>query len=112
MEIEKSKAVRVVYTNTDCTEGRGYDFPLFVCESEAAAMRLAKRRYVQGSDAPVKECVAVMVNGSWLAPVRIETSTADDERKQVAINARREALKKAKDAGLSDDDLAWLGGAK
>ena len=112
MEIEKSKAVWVVYTNTDCMEGRGYDFPLFVCESEAAAMRLAKRRYVQGSDAPVKECVAVMVNGSWLAPVMIEASTVEDDRKQVAINARRDVLKKAREAGLTDDDLALLGGAK
>lgn len=112
MEIEKSKVVWVVYTNTDLTEGRGYNFPLFVCESEATAMRLAKRRYVQGSDAPIKECVAVMVNGSWLAPVRIETSTVEDDRKQVAINARRDALKKAREAGLTDDDLAWLGGEK
>jgi hypothetical protein len=75
-------------------------------------MRLAKRRYVQGSDAPVKEMVAVMVNGSWLAPVRIETSSAEDDRNQIAINARKDALRKARDAGLSDEDIALLGGAK
>lgn len=111
MEIEKSKSVWVVYTNTDCTEGRGYDFPLYVCESEAAAMRLAKRGYIQGSDAPVKECTAFMINGSWLAPVRIEVSTVEDDRNQIVINARKEALRKARDAGLSDDEIALLGGA-
>lgn len=112
MEIQKTKEVWVVETNTDCTEGRGYDYPIHVCESEATAIRLSKRRYIQGSNAPVKKSVAVMINGSWLAPVKIESSTVEDDRNQVAINARKEAIIKAKDAGLSDDEIALIGGAK
>ena len=112
MKIEQSKDVWVVYTNTDCTEGRGYNYPIHVCESEAAAIRLSKRKYIQGSDAPVQKGVAVMVNGSWLAPVRIEVSTTEDDRNQMAINARKDALRKAKEAGLSDDDIALIGGSK
>jgi hypothetical protein len=46
----EKRTVWVAYTNTDCTEGRGYDVPIAVCAAEATAVRLARKQYVQGSD--------------------------------------------------------------
>lgn len=52
--ITNRKTVWVAYTNTDCTEGRGYDIPIAACELEVTARRLARGRHVQGSDGPVR----------------------------------------------------------
>ncbi|MBN58699.1 hypothetical protein [Thalassolituus sp. UBA3500] len=108
MEIQETKTVWVAWTNTDCTEGRGRQIPKAVCESEATAMRLGKKGYVQGSDCPVREAVAVKVNNCWLVPGKIEPISSEDVAAQARIDARRAALKKAKDAGLTDDELRLL----
>lgn len=110
MEIENWKHVWVVYTNTDCTEGRGRLIPIYVCDLEATAVRLAKKRYIQGSDAPVRKQMAVMVNGAWMGPVEIELPTQDDRSKQIMVDKKQEAIKKAKDAGLTDDEISLIGG--
>ena len=52
--ITNRKTAWVAYTNTDCTEGRGYDIPIAACELEVTARRLARGRHVQGSDGPVR----------------------------------------------------------
>lgn len=80
MSISNKKTVWVAYTNTDCTEGRGYDIPIAVCELEVTARRLARGRHVQGSDGPVRP-----------------------------VDAKREALEKARAAGLTEGDLSALG---
>lgn len=54
----ETKTYYSVYTNSDLTEGRGYHIPLALCESESTAVRLGKKKYVQGSDCPVNELTA------------------------------------------------------
>jgi len=110
MEIQDSKPVWVAWTNTDCTEGRGYRVPLHVAESYEAALRLGRRGSVQGSDCDVSECVAVKVNNTWLIPGRIAPEDGTDKKARLVREAKELALENARKAGLSEDDIKILGG--
>jgi len=104
----EKRTVFVAYTNTDCNEGRGQDIPIAVCAAEATAVRLASRRYVQGSDGPVRKMDLVKIDGKWYVPVEavhIVEPTREDIANQAARDARRAAIEKAKAAGLTDEDL-------
>lgn len=108
----EKRTVWVAYTNTDCTEGRGYDVPIAVCAAEATAVRLARKQYVQGSDGPVRPMELVKIDGKWYAPsaaISVVEPTREDIAAQEAVDARREAVAKAKAAGLTDADLLALG---
>lgn len=101
----------VAYTNTDNTEGRGSDVPIAYCSVEATAIRLAKGKYVQGHDGPVRPIELVKIDGEWYASVGylyIEHPTAQDAAAQRDIARRREAVAKAKAAGLTDEDIQRL----
>ena len=106
--MNETRGAFVVYTNTDLNEGRGHDYPLYVCEKESTARRLAKKRYVQGSDAPVSAISLVKVGSTWYGPVQIIAPTKEDDRNDEVAAKKRAALKKARDAGLTDDDLSDL----
>jgi hypothetical protein len=108
----EKKTVWVAYTNTDCTEGRGHDVPIAVCATEATATRLARKRYVQGSNGPVRTMELLKIDGKWYAPsaaINIMDPTSEDVDAQAAIDVKRKALAKAKAAGLTDADLLALG---
>jgi hypothetical protein len=108
----EKRTVWVAYTNTDCTEGRGHDVPIAVCATEATALRLARKKYVQGSDGPVRAMELVKIDGKWYAPSTAMTviePTREDIAAQAAVDAKREAVAKAKAAGLTDADLLALG---
>lgn len=108
-EISEVMDVFVVWTNTDCTEGMGYQYPIHVCQKRSTALRLSKRKGVQGSDAEVTTGLAVRVNGSWLADVRIERPTAEDDKLQAIIDAKDAVIAKMVAAGISDDEMKILG---
>lgn len=107
------RIVYVAMTNTDLTEGRGWQIPLAVCEAESTAIRFAKKAYVMGADAPVEAVGLLLHEGKWYAPIsiiRIHRPTQEDTSAQKALNAHREALEKAKAAGLTEEDIKALGG--
>ena len=109
--ITNRKTVWAAYTNTDCTEGRGCDVPIAVCLSEVTARRLARGRYIQGSDGPVRAVELLEINGGWYAPstaFSVMSSTREDDKEQARLDAKHEALEKARAAGLTDADLAAL----
>lgn len=115
--IEKVKNVWIVYTNTDLTEGRGHQYPKYVCENKFTAIRMAKNQGVQGCDAEVVQSIAVKLEGrgGWLAPVQIHSPHEDDRRKQEAEEHQQEIekqkaeiIEKAKALGLSDEDILKL----
>lgn len=111
-DMTEKRTVYVAYTNTDCTEGRGHDVPIAVCAVEETAKRLGRKRYVQGSDGPVRKMELVKIDGQWYAPgpcYNIVEPTSDDIAAQTAIDAKRAALEKAKEAGLTDEDIKALG---
>ena len=108
----EKKTVWVAYTNTDCTEGRGHDVPIAVCAAEATATRLARKKYVQGNDGPVRTMELLKIDGNWYAPsaaINLVEPSKEDVAAQAAIDAKREAMDKAKAAGLTDADLLALG---
>jgi hypothetical protein len=108
----EKRIVWVAYTNTDCTEGRGHDVPIAVCAAETTALRLARNQGVQGSDGPVRAMELVKIDGKWYAPsaaLTVVEPTREDIAAQAAIDAKREAVAKAKAAGLTDADLLALG---
>jgi len=110
MEIQDSKPVWVAWTNTDCTEGKGFTVPCVIAESYEAAERLGSGRNVQGSNCHVTESLAVKINNTWLIPGRISQENDADKKKRRMREAREAALEKAKKAGLTPDDLAALVG--
>lgn len=108
----EKRTVWVAYTNTDLTEGPGHDVPIAVCFAEATALRMAHKQYVQCSDGTVRSMELVKIDGKWYAPIaaiNVVAPTREDVAAQAAIDAKREAVAKAKAAGLTDADLLALG---
>ena len=83
-----------------------------MCSAEATALRMARKQYVQGSDGPVRTMELVKIDDKWYAPsaaINMVAPTREDVAAQAAIDAKREAVAKAKAAGLTDADLLALG---
>ena len=74
------------------------DVPIAVCAAEATAIRLARKRYVQGCDGPAHTAIVVI------------EPTREDIADQGMIDAKRNVMAKAKSAGLTDEELAALAG--
>ena len=108
MDIENTKTVWVAWANTDRIEGRGYQYPYAVAESYEAADRLGKGSGVQGSNCHVTENLAVKINNQWLVPGRIFEESSEDKNKRDRREAKESVLKKARDFGLTDDEIAIL----
>jgi len=115
IEISHEKEVFVVYTNTDLTEGRGHQYPLHVCEAEATANRLKKRKGVQGTDADVIKNKIFYHEGTWYGPVSTVSPTKEDEQVQKELDALKElaakqklVFDKARQLGLTDDEIEIL----
>lgn len=106
------RKVWVAWTNTDLTEGRGWRVPLAVCDIEATAIRLGARASVQGSNCEVTEETAVRLapNHAWLIPGWIDSATDDDRAAQRIMDEQRSAIQRARDAGLTDADIASIRG--
>ena len=114
--VTKETILYTVYVNTDLTEGRGRQYALYHCMHEATATRLAKGRDVQGSNGTVRKTSGYVINGSlYVCGGLIEDPSAGDiiEEKRLA-RLREEAdnkarvLAKAKELGLSEEDIAIL----
>lgn len=104
----ETKTVYVAYTNTDCTEGRGYDIPIAVCELEITAMKHARKMYVQGSNGPVKSMEVIKYNDKWYIPqsaVEIFKPTKEEIEAQKLLDEKRAIIKKMKELGVSQDEI-------
>jgi len=106
--VTETKTIYVVWTNTDLTEGRGRQVPIAYAESVSTAARLAKKRGVMGSDADYGKFEAVKHDGHWCAPVTIERPSDDDKARDETNARKAAALEKARQLGLTDDDLEAL----
>lgn len=111
----------VVWTNTDLTEGRGSEYPLAICETLSTAKRLAKGKYVMGSDCRVNEVTLYQTKLSergfyhWFGPVRIIEPSVEDLEKEDFLREQKEkkekrdiVLEKARVLGLSDEEIKVL----
>lgn len=108
IEIQDSKTVWVAWSNTDRTEGRGRQYPAHVAASREAAIRLGLNGGVQGSNCEVSQAVAVRINNTWLVPGVIEPESAEDAKRRSVREAKEAVMAKAKEAGLTDEDIALL----
>jgi hypothetical protein len=111
----KQKTVYAVWTNTDLTEGRGREYVQYLCEKRATALRKAKRNYVMGTDSRVTEEKLFNSGSGWYGPVRVIEPSQEDLRaeeqlvaEQKAKDAKQAAIAKAKQLGLSDEDIKAL----
>lgn len=102
------KKVFTVWVNSDLTEGRGVLQVKHVCFTEETARRLAKGANVQGSDGIVKPFYAFKVDDTYYGPVDMICPTKEDIEVDQRRQAKRRALEKAGQAGLTQDDLAAL----
>lgn len=121
MKIKKTVPVYMVMTNTDLTEGKGMEYARWHCLSKSTAERVGDGKYVMGQDCPIIEGVVLEVEDEkfsgvygriCLTPPSKEDVLQDQieaEMKQ-AKEAKEKALKKAKDLGLSDEDIEALKG--
>lgn len=72
IEVKETKTVWVVWGNYDLKEGKGHNYPLYVCASKEKAESLGKGEYVKGTDCPVTPEVAFRPYGrTWFAPCEI-----------------------------------------
>jgi len=98
----------VVWSNTDLIEGRGRNYPLAVCALEATARRMGKKRYVQGANCPVEQVPVYIKDGRTYGPVDKHQPTTDDRNHQKRVDKQNEVYTRAKQLGLSDEDLRIL----
>ena len=111
----------VVWTNTDLTEGRGSEYPLAICDTLSTAKRLAKGKYVMGSDCQVNEVTLYRTKISergfyhWFGPVRIIEPSKEDLEKEAFLKEQKEKeaarnviLEKARVLGLTDEEIKVL----
>lgn len=105
--------VFVAYTNSDLTEGKGTDIPIAVCKLESTAKRLANKRYVQGSNGPVRKIDLKWIDGHWYGKSNdcflITYPTREDEKAQELQDKRTTIIQRIKATGVSDDDLKLIG---
>lgn len=104
----KTKIVYIASINSDLTEGRGYSYPLCVCELMGTALRLGHKKNVQGTNADTYQALAIQIGHEWYAPVRIVSPSTEDKKVDETNRRRRAAWDKAKAAGLTDEDLKVL----
>ena len=98
----------VAFTNTDCTEGRGFEVPYAASENKATVVRLGKGKYIQGSPCPVREYELKELDGEWYAPldaIRLHIPTKEDKETEKLEKDRLSAIEKAKRAGLTQDEI-------
>lgn len=105
MTDSETKTVYAVFTNTDCTEGRGTEYPLYFTEVYETGLRLGKGRYVQGTDCPVKPVTATKIDGRWVVPARIIPPDNDDLYEQDRRIAREISINILKEKGLTDAEI-------
>lgn len=112
-EEEKNfKDVWVAWTNTDTTEGRGWNIPLAVCQTEATARRLGQHGSTMGSDCDVTKEKAVHINGRWCAPSHIIEPDNSDTALQVHYDEFDRIFKKALNGPLTADEANILAGGR
>lgn len=108
VEITETKPVWVAWTNTDRTEGRGYEVPLLVAECPETAFRLGRGGGVQGGPCTVTESIAVRVRNQWLVPGVIHKESDEDKKLRAQREAREAVLAKAKSLGLTEQEIEAL----
>lgn len=105
MDKGKVKKVWVVIGNTDNTEGKGSPVYIAFTPSESGARRIAKGHGARSTPAQVEEIEVFWIKGRWYGPVTIDTPGDGD----LLRDRRLDVLVRARELGMTDDELALLG---
>ncbi len=115
--IKEVKDIFVPCANTDKMEGSGDSYYLGYCEYESTAKRLAKGQGSMGCDCEIYNKKSYKIDGVWYAPIIFIKITSEDEREErtrknneIAAQNKAKVLKKAKELGLSEEDIKILNG--
>lgn len=103
--------VFVLRVNNDLNEGKSCDVTLAICETEATARRIGRKKNVQGTDAKIIQVVPFEYKGEFYIPlryVRIETPSLDDITAQQRIDRYNELKAKAISFGMTENELDEL----
>lgn len=105
----------VVWTNTDLTEGRGTEYPLAFCKLMATAKRLAKGRYVMGTDCRITEEEVFVKDHVHYGRIVFDPFTPEDVHEEKLIELEKEnkrkfdeIMAKAKALGLTDEEIEHI----
>jgi len=105
------KTIYAVMTNSDRTEGRGKEFPIGFSFNKFTAYRIGKGNYVQGCDCPIREIPILEYEGKeyiYLYNLDITPPTKQDIDNENQMKEKEQLIKKAKDLGLSDEEIEKL----
>ena len=106
--IENKKEAWYVIGNTDNTEGRGRNVILFTCQTRATAIRLSRKKGVMGSDAHIEKGNTFTCDNTTYGKVYTESPCKEDIDYQTRIDEHEALIKKAKELGLSQDEINKL----
>jgi hypothetical protein len=110
-----------VITNTDRTEGRGYEYIKHLCYKEVTAQRLGKGNYIQGVDCPIIKIPIIKLMGGDIV-VNIDYLGVDspscedldkikrDEQAQSRANRRAILLDRLDQLGFTEEQITLLQG--
>ncbi len=105
IKIEAKRPAWAVFVNTDLTEGRGAQVPLGVYESQTTAIRMGRKKDVQGCDAPAEQVTLYRIGNQWYGPVHVQSSSKEDDATDKKLELRKAAIERARLAGLSEQDI-------
>ena len=110
--IQKQKPVWVTETNSDMTEGRGHTIIVGVSETPETAHRIGFKKYVMGTNCPVRQGMAYFIDNQWYIPGEVIQESKEDTQQRL-LREEREAIEaKAKMLGLTDDEIKIMQGKK
>lgn len=101
----------IVVSNTDLTEGRGWETIVAYCFSQTTAERLAKGKGVQGCNAHVRPAIAYKQDNQWYAPItsiQIHYPSDEDRKVDELKKKKQEVRNKALSLGLTEEELKLL----
>lgn len=105
MKPQNKRIAYVAWVNTDLTEGRGFQRPLYVARSRACVERLGKGKNVQGSDAAIIETEIFDLNGVTYGPIYLQHITREDIDIDNARIEREKIIDKARKLGLTEEEI-------
>lgn len=103
--IQRDKAAGITKAEKDCWAVEFSDLSVKLFETEVQANRCSKHNDLSY----VKPIRLFEYQGYLLGPVKVEAASEDDLKEQTTIDAKHQAITRARGLGLSDEELKAMG---
>lgn len=88
----------------------GYpDYPMFITTSLSAAQNRGKGKYRHGDDCPIRKTKLFYTAGRWYGPVNVIYPSEKEEEEDARIERRNQVIERAKELGMTDEEIKLLG---